>query len=375
VKKPKLSFYTNIPTPNQLCFFKELAILFDLKVIYYAATESNRQWNFTLEEAYEVVVLKDNFIARLVQKWIVDFHFSWRIFSECSRDKNAFVIVSGGYWTPNSVIALLFNKMRSKKIAYFSEALFPAKNGFARILKWLSLRILQLCCDALFCIGQRSSDCFEQLGVNIPKFTILYNLDPSPFQNLDSRLLASFTERYKPGGELVVLSSGSLIDRKGMDILIKSFKMIPSNKIRLLIIGEGAQRKTLQELAGTDDRIVFAGFQTPDEVPYFFGVADVFSFASRYDGWGLVINEAIAANVPVISSNKVNAAIELISAPGTGILCESENIASFKEAMEQLLFSAGKRLEIKNNMQPLVPLISSSYNARKVYDIFLNQLN
>lgn len=373
MKKPGLSFYTNIPTPYQLSFFSELAKLFELKIIYYAATEANRQWNFALQEDYQVIVLKNNFIARFFQHWIVDFHFSWQIFSVAFKDKNENIIVGGGYWIPNSVIALVWHKLKRRKIAYFSEPLFAAKNKLVFLIKWLCLRVLNICCQAIFCIGKKAAESFEGFGVRIPKFIILYNIDPAPFQLLNSDTFSRYKARLKPDSEIIILSSGSLIERKGMDILIKAFKQIDLSTVRLLIIGEGPYRNHLQELAGNDKRIVFAGFQTPEQIPYFFAIADIFAFASRYDGWGVVINEAIAAQLPIVSSDKVGAAVELIS--GTGILCPSEDVATFKMAMESLVFNAGKRQRIKENMQQLVPLISSSYNARQVYDIFLHQLN
>ncbi len=370
MEKPKLSFYTNIPTPYQICFFDELAKLFDLKVIYYAATESNRQWNFSQQDEYEIKILKNNFIAHFFQKWIVDFHFSWLIFSVALKDKSEYVIIGGGYWTPNSFISLLISKIRSKKIAYFSEALFVAKNKSLYVLKWLFLRIVSTCCNAIFCTGKKAAESFVKFKVYTPKFIIPYNINPDKFQKFDDDRLAFLKKIYKPNNEVVILSSGSLIERKGMDILIEAFKKINLTNARLLIIGDGPYKEQLQKLVGTDKRIIFAGFQDPTQIPLFFRIADIFAFASRYDGWAVVINEAVAANLPIICSDQVGAAIELIRSQENGILCRSEDITEFKVAMECLLADTNKRDEIKNNMRELVPLISSKFYAKKVYEIF-----
>jgi glycosyltransferase involved in cell wall biosynthesis len=374
INKPALTFYTNIPTPYQLSFFNELSKLFTLTVVYYSATESNREWDFNLNFDYKVVVLKNNSIAKAVQKKIVDFHFSWNIFKTVWDDKSENVIVGGSYWIPNGFFALLLSRIKGKKVAYYSEPLFEVKGKLKYAVKWLMLRILTLTCNAIFCIGRKAARSFEAYGVNTPKFIIPYNINSKEFININEAKKKEFIERYKPNGEIVVLSSGSLIERKGMDILISAFTQIKQDNTRLIIIGDGSQKAELQKLCGADNRIVLAGFQKPDDIPYFFAIADIFAFASRYDGWAVVINEAIAANLPVISSDHVGAAIELITAPELGMVCKSDSIEEFKNAMQTMIFDDRKRMEIKNTSTQLIPLISSDYYAAKVYDIFTRQL-
>ena len=156
ITKPTLSFYTNMPTPYQLSFFKELSKLFALTVIYYSHTQSDRSWNFDLQNEYQTIVLKNNFIAKAVQKKILDFHFSWQIFNTVRRDKSQYVIVGGSYWIPDGAFALLGAKMKGRKIAYFSEALFEVNSKAKYAIKKNTLRILNLCCDAIFCIGSKA---------------------------------------------------------------------------------------------------------------------------------------------------------------------------------------------------------------------------
>jgi len=374
INKPSLTFYTNIPTPYQLSFFNELSKLFTLTVVYYSATESNRDWDFNLNFDYKVIVLTNNGIAKAVQKKIVDFHFSWQIFKTVWSDKSENIIVGGSYWIPNGFFALLLSRIKGKKVAYYSEPLFEVKSKIKYAIKWLMLRILTLTCNAIFCIGRKAARSFEAFGVNTPKFIIPYNINSKEFVNLDEGKKKEFIKRYKPNGEIVILSSGSLIERKGMDILISAFTQIKRNDARLIIIGDGSQKAELQKLYGADNRIILAGFQKPDDIPYFFAIADIFAFASRYDGWAVVINEAIAANLPVISSDHVGAAIELITSPELGMVCKSDNVDDFRNAMQVMLFDEQKRIEIKQASMQMIPLISSDYYAAKVYDIFTRQL-
>ncbi|MBB6128183.1 glycosyltransferase family 4 protein [Mucilaginibacter lappiensis] len=372
--KPSLSFYTNIPTPYQLSFFNELSKLFDLTVIYYSKTENNREWKFDLNVEYRTVVLSNNFIAKIIQKKVIDFHFSWQIFKLAWNDKSDYFIIGGSYWIPNAAIALTFNKIKRKKIAYFSEPLFEVRNKVKYAIKWLLLRILQFNCNAIFCVSKQAAVSFENFGVKLPKFIIPYNIDSKLFLQLNSIKLEEFKSKYKSANEKIILSSGSLIERKGMDVLINAVKEIDDPDLRLIIIGGGPDEQKLKDLCADDHRIIFAGFQSPDHIPYFFGIADIFAFASRYDGWAVVINEAIAANVPIISSNAVGAAKELITHPDLGLLCKSGDVQEFKNAMVSLLSNENKRIDIKKHSQKLIPLISSDYNANYVYDIFTRLL-
>ena len=368
--KPSLSFYTNIPTPYQQSFFKELSKLFHLTVVFYSISENNRSWQFTMQEDYEVVVLKNNFIANTVQRKVVDFHFSWNIFKTVWKDNSQYIIVGGSYWIPNGAAALLIQRLKGKKIAYFSEPLFVTTNKLKYSVKWSMLRILNSCCDALFCIGKKAADSFVKYGVTVPTYIIPYNINEQQFVHLDKIKMETFKQKYNPDDKLVILSSGALVQRKGMDVLIQAIKQIPLDNITLIIIGDGPERDALERLAAGDQRIVFAGFQAANDIPYFFGLADMFAIASRYDGWAVVINEAIAAGVPIISSNAVGASIELIQHKQNGWLCANESIEDFKEAIYTLATQPHQRLQLQEEAKKLIPLISSSYNAQYVYQLF-----
>ena len=374
ISKPSLSFYTNIPTPYQLAFFNELSKRFQLTVVYYSHKQSDRYWNFDVQNSYKVVLLENNAIAKAVQKKVLDFHFSWQIFKTAWRDNSQYVIIGGSYWIPDGAFALLIQRWKKKKVAYFSEPLFEVSNKIKYAVKWSTLRILNLCCDAIFCTSSKAAETFTQYGVKPPKFIIPYNIDAQTFAQVDEDKKTELNNRYKRNGELVLLSSGSLIHRKGMDVLINAVKSSDLQNIKLIIIGEGPEREHLEALIANDTRIVLAGFQQPDEIPPYFAMADIFVFASRYDGWAVVINEAIAANVPIISSTNVGAAVEMITSVDLGLLCTSDDIDCFRKAIEELAADKEKRETIRQNMQSLVPLISSDYNADKVLDIFLNRL-
>ena len=117
-------------------------------------------------------------------------------------------------------------------------------------------------------------------------------------------------------GKIKFLYVGQLIPRKGVDILIKAFKIIAKTyeNIELVIVGDGPEKENLvQELdVSTKNKVKFLGYQDWDSLPNHYKPCDIFCFPSRHDGWGLPIYEAMASGMPVISTNAVGAVHDLV---------------------------------------------------------------
>jgi glycosyltransferase involved in cell wall biosynthesis len=95
-------------------------------------------------------------------------------------------------------------------------------------------------------------------------------------------------------------------------------------------------------------RIEYAGFQAPDVLPAFFARADVFVLPSRYDGWGVVVNQALGAGLPVVCSEAVGAGHDLVV-----------------EEVNGLKFPAGDAMALADRMQRFLdaPALAASWGA------------
>ena len=115
---------------------------------------------------------------------------------------------------------------------------------------------------------------------------------------------------------MTFLFCGQMIERKGVDLLLLAFdRLITGGRdARLLLVGREAELpKFLASVShGTRSKISYEGFQSPERLPEYFGKSDVFVLPSRHDGWGVVINQALAAGLPIITSNAVGAGIDLV---------------------------------------------------------------
>lgn len=371
--KPSLIFFTNIPTPYQIDFFEALSDRFSLTVVYYALREKNRDWDINVRTSkYEVIVLDDSIIAKAVQIKIVDFHLSWAIRKKIRNRRFDYAILGGAYWIPNGIYVLNWCRTNVSKVAYFTEPTYKTTSKLKYFIKQRTLKYLSNRVDFFFGVGQAALESFREFDIEIRGYNIPYNINTEKFRNgRDSRITEAIRAQCKlDDDDIVFITSCSLIYRKGVDVLINAFRKRKEVNIKLLIIGDGELKHQLQELAREDSRIHFLGFVQPEHLPSIFVLGDYFLFASRYDGWAVVILEALATDLLVISSTAVGAALDLFTSYKNGILCETDDIDSFVNAIDFCLSNPDKVIEIKRKAVLLKGKIDSNAIADKVFQIF-----
>ncbi|HEX7772365.1 MAG TPA: glycosyltransferase family 4 protein, partial [Pyrinomonadaceae bacterium] len=144
--------------------------------------------------------------------------------------------------------------------------------------------------------------------------------------------------------ERVFLFSGSLITRKGIDLLVAAFARLAREvpNVRLRIIGAG-------ELRAVSERVDFVGFRDWNELPREYAAADVLCVPSRYDGWGLVVPEGLASGLPVIATDRMGAALEFVETGRNGWLIpagdEEALLSAMREAAVMPLRELGERAQ------------------------------
>ncbi|MEM7407781.1 MAG: glycosyltransferase family 4 protein [Pseudomonadota bacterium] len=133
-----------------------------------------------------------------------------------------------------------------------------------------------------------------------------------------------------------LLFSGSLIARKGVDLVAAAFARAARRDahLRLEILGFGKLEASLRrQLAGLGDRVRFHGFRDWDELPEVYARADALIAPSRYDGWGLIIPEGLAAGLPVIGSDAMGAAWDLLESGVNGWRVRAGEVSGVEAAI------------------------------------------
>ena len=117
------------------------------------------------------------------------------------------------------------------------------------------------------------------------------------------------------------------------------------------------------------DNIFFHGFVQPNAIVELYLESDLFLFCSRYDGWGLVINEAIAAGLPVITSDQVGAS-EWILNGFNGFLCKSDIIDDYVKYLILLYKDKALRNTLRTNQLDFGRTTTSSFFANTLVKHF-----
>ena len=136
-----------------------------------------------------------------------------------------------------------------------------------------------------------------------------------------------------------------MIRRKGVDLLLLAFDRLIKRGFdaQLLLVGRAADLQTFLAMVSpaTRLRIRYEGFHAPERLPEYFAKSDVFVLPSRHDGWGVVINQALAAGLPIITSNAVGAAYDLVDNGVNGMRVAADDVNALYRAMETLALNPG----------------------------------
>ena len=181
----------------------------------------------------------------------------------------------------------------------------------------------------------------------------------APFLNADGKSL-----RAEMGWQdkTVLVSVGRLAPEKNWDTLLRAFAKVQRDHsdARLLLIGDGSARQSLEALAselGIADQVTFTGALPFEEIPRYLKAADVFAFASVTETQGLVTIEAMAAGLPVVAVDGPGTR-DIIEHGKQGLLVENDPDALAK-GLNKLL----------SNPERIKRLSSSALKKAKAFDV------
>jgi len=147
------------------------------------------------------------------------------------------------------------------------------------------------------------------------------------------------TERAPKGGQEAVrfIQVGSLIPRKGFDLLLRAFQKTREThpNFELVFVGSGdhaAARSTAKAL-GISEHVHIQNFLQPAELAKEYARSDIFVLASRFDSYGVVVHEAAAAGLPLVVSKYAGAASTLVEDDVNGFLVDPHDCEAFSAAL------------------------------------------
>ena len=147
-----------------------------------------------------------------------------------------------------------------------------------------------------------------------------------------------------------LLASARFMPKKNLRTLLEAFALYRKrgrSTCSLVLIGDGELRSTLEHdrcRLGLDGIVLMPGFVAYDKLPTYYGLARAFVHASTTEQWGLVVNEAMAAGLPVLVSDRCGCAPDLIRADRNGYTFDPSGPHSLAEHLDQIAGAGSDRL-------------------------------
>jgi glycosyltransferase involved in cell wall biosynthesis len=137
--------------------------------------------------------------------------------------------------------------------------------------------------------------------------------------------------------DVVVLSVARLAPEKGLDVLVEAVAEAGDERLLLVLAGDGPERTRLESLARERGvRLVLAGDVDWERIVELYAVADVFALLSAREPWAVVVNEAAACGLPLLLSDRVGAAHDLLRDGENGTLIAAGDVAAAARALREL---------------------------------------
>jgi len=233
-------------------------------------------------------------------------------------------LIHAHYAVPQGLLGVLLKRILKLPLVvtvHGSDVLRLAETKAGKVLVGLALNGA----DAVVAVSNFLGLRLRELGVPPGKIRVIYGGVELPEKS-----------EAAPGKR--VLFVGSLVEQKGVDVLLRSFRRVKEQipEAELLIVGDGRERERLEELSrslGLRD-VHFEGAK--EDLEAYYSGSRVLALPSRTEGFGLVALEAMARGLPVVAT-RTGGIPEVVLHRRTGILVEPDNPEALAEALIEVL--------------------------------------
>src|SRR3989475_8252944 len=347
--KPRVAVLTNIPSTYQVELFDEIAkqARVDLRVWYCAEKDVRRHWEPPRPSHWH----------RFGRDWRITAHndqyyLDPRLASEIGAWQPHLAVFSV-YSMPAVQIAMWRAGLAGIPWVYWGESVGTGGTGLrVRLARHVALYPIRRWALGLFAVGRRAVLNFRRhLADDRPVLNVPYFSDLRRFSRGSG---ASSTA----GRGSTFLFVGSLVHRKGVDTLARAFSLLVDRVpgVRLLIAGDGAGAQLLdRQLPERAARAVTRqGFVAWQSLPQLYGKGDYLVLPSRYDGWGMVVAEAMASGLPVIGSTAAGAVLDLVQEGITGWQVPPDDPGALEATMRLAVTTNRHRIQWMRRQWPKV---------------------
>lgn len=330
--EPTVVFWNNIPSPYLVGRLNTLVgrVSFQFEAWFTDRSEPDRSWEVVEHEwafPYQYLGggLEDGTLIKLRDLW--------------KRLGQVDVLVC---LHSNALFALgsLMAKLRGVKVVYRILPTFDTWVKRTWYKEWAKHFLFRVA-DGAIVPGPAGKARAQAFGMKPDRvYQVTQSIDIEHFSSAQS--LSSY-EREQKRHELglegtVFVYVGRLWRGKGVHLLIEAYRQIveASPLVSLLLIGDGVDESDLRRMSREVPRVVFAGFLQYSQLPQFLALSDVFVFPTLGDPHGLVVEEAMAAGLPVITSEAAGDIHTRVLDGENGFVVPPRDVDAMAQRMMQL---------------------------------------
>jgi glycosyltransferase involved in cell wall biosynthesis len=336
----RIALLTEIPAPFRIPLFNALAARDDADALVLFLSERDPR-----RPHYRVYEREFRFPWQVLPGRELQRGARWLVLSRgAGRELRAFrpdVVVVGGWNQPAFWTARRHSRRRRIPLVAWVESTLRDERPGSRPLEAAKRAFVRSCAGFLV-PGRASAEYVRSLGV-AGEIAIAPNaVDPDIFGRRVEELRAGRDRLRAERGlhRCTFLYVGRLDPEKDLETLFRALRDLPAD---LAVIGGGTDEARLRGLAPPSVR--FVGRLERDELPAWYAAADAFVLPSRSEQWGMVLNEAALAGLPLVATDAAGAAHELIEDGVNGFRVPAGDEAALAAALERLVRDDAFRAE------------------------------
>lgn len=328
-KKKIVAIISNAPSPYRVDHYKFLQDNYPEFTFWFVyARKSNkseiRQWDVSTESLKNVIFLPCYMFlkkGKYDDRQIFITHGVGKVLKQINPD----VVVSMEY-NPTSIQAV--NWCKRRKIPYVShtDGTLLSERNIGKIQKIFRRYVI------------KNATCFIASSTKAKEKVQFYGTNKPIYISYISADLDKYYYYKNSSKNRQIICVGSLIKRKGIDLLLNAIAELDID-VNAVIAGAGYELDSLKaqvKSLGIDKKVEFVGYKQRNEVQELYKASDLFVLPTREDCYGLVILEAMACSLPVVTSKYADGSYDLIRDGVDGYIVDPENSKEFAASIKRV---------------------------------------
>jgi glycosyltransferase involved in cell wall biosynthesis len=325
----RIAVIANMVDPNRVALFERAGRRegIELLVVYETRMEANRSWQVPPDLPYRHTFLRSASLD--LRRLGTDAYLHVPLHPlQAIRSFRPDVVVGagGGIWSsPANIAAFALRRREGWAFVPWWGSFRKEEPSLARRLGEPWVRHFLSHSDLCLAYGTRAAQELRRLGVDPEAIRCVPNAVP------EGKPTPANGRPHRP---LRFLYVGQLIERKGVDELLAAFSQVPDAE--LYVAGDGPLQPLVTE-AVANGRVTYVGHVDRPALQRLYSDSDALVLPSRYEVWGLVINEALEHGLPVIATQAVGAADDLLVDGLNGYVTRTGDVEELRAAMTRVV--------------------------------------